>query len=83
MLDLNIRPHVWTHEFTRELLELLWVLEKTVAGYRRQAKMLEEVLAGDLFKADELPDVPDWARKPPKITKPGREEPGLFENEPD
>jgi len=79
----DIRPRVWTHEFTRELLELLWVLEKTVEGYPQQAKMLNDVLAGDLFKADELPEVPDWARKPPKVPKPSREEPGLFGNETD
>lgn len=79
----DIRPRVWTHEFTRELLELLWVLEKTVAGYPQQKKFLEEVVSGDLFKADELPKVPDSARKPPKVPRPGKEETGLFENETD
>jgi predicted helicase len=79
----DIRPCVWTHEFTRELLELLWVLEQTVAGYPRQKKLLEEVLAGDLFLADELPKVHEEARKPPKVPKPGKEQPSLFENETD
>jgi len=69
---------VWTHEFTRELLELLWLLEKTVGGYPKQKQMLEEVLAGDLFAADELPKVPDEARKPPKIPKPKKGQRELF-----
>jgi len=79
----DIRPRSWTHEFTRELLELFWVLEKTVEGYPRQKKLLEEVLAGDLFVANELPEVPDEARKPPKVPKLGSEQPEFFENETD
>jgi hypothetical protein len=63
----DIRPRVWTHEFTRELLELLWVLEHTVNGYPRQKELLEGVLSSDLFLANELPKVPDEARKPPKV----------------
>ena len=65
----DIRPEVWTHEFTREFLELLWVLEHTVAGYEEQKKLFEEVLASELFRADELPLVPESARKAPKLSK--------------
>ena len=61
----DIRPRVWTREFTRELLELLWVLEKTIEGYPRQKKLLEQILAGPLFQANELPPVPDEAREAP------------------
>ncbi|MEI8078849.1 MAG: type ISP restriction/modification enzyme, partial [bacterium] len=61
----DIRPACWTREFTRGLLELLWVLEATVKGYPEQAALLEEVLAGPLFTAGELPPVPGPARKPP------------------
>ena len=61
----NIRPERWTPEFTTELLELLWVLETTVKGYSKQQDLLEAVLAGDCFRADELPVVPDEMRKPP------------------
>ena len=66
----DIRPKVWPYEFTRELLELLWVLEKTIEGYPEQKKLLDEVLRGDLFKAEELPPVPDESRMAPKIAKP-------------
>ena len=61
----NIRSERWTSEFTTELLELLWVLETTVEGYPKQQELLEAVLAGDCFRADELPVVPDKMRKPP------------------
>ena len=62
----SIRPKRWTSEFTTELLELLWVLETTVEGYPKQQDLLEAVLAGDCFRADELPIVPDEMRKPPR-----------------
>jgi len=61
----EIHPERWTSQFTSELLELLWVLEATLARYPAQAKILEAVVKGPCFKADKLPAVPDWARKPP------------------
>ena len=66
----DIRPERWTGEFTTELLELLWVLGTTVEGYPEQAKLLSAVVEGICFRADELPAVPDEARKPPS---PGRD----------
>jgi predicted helicase len=65
----DIRPRVWTREFTRELLELLWVLEHTAAGYPKQKQLLEAVLDSDLFLASELPAVPDEARESPKVAR--------------
>jgi hypothetical protein len=61
----DINPQKWPNEFTTELLELLWVLEATVAQYPAQAKLLSAVVKGPCFKAEELPEVPDAARKPP------------------
>jgi hypothetical protein len=61
----DIRPHVWT----RELLELLWVLEKTLEGYPKQKKLLEEILAGPLFLATDLPPVPPEAHEAPPAQK--------------
>ena len=61
----DIRPETWTGEFTTELLELLWVLQATLAEYPAQAKLLGQVVSGKCFAADELPAVPDAARKPP------------------
>ena len=71
----QITPDRWPSEFTTELLELLWVLEATVAQYPAQAKLLSAVVKGPCFKADELPAVPDAARKPP-VRRPGN---GLFD----
>jgi predicted helicase len=61
----DIRPERWTGDFTTELLELLWVLEATLVEYPAQAELLSAVVKGKCFKADELPTVPDYARKPP------------------
>lgn len=72
----DIRPEHWTSQFTTELLELLWVLEATVEGYPVQAKLLDVVVSGPCFHADELPDVPAIMRKPPKVRKQGSD---LFE----
>ena len=61
----DINPDRWPTEFTTELLELLGVLEATLAEYPAQAKLLSAVVKGPSFKAAELPPVPDAARKPP------------------
>jgi hypothetical protein len=61
----GITPDRWPSEFTTELLELLWVLEGTIAEYPAQAKLLSSVVKGPCFKVDELPAVSDEARKPP------------------
>ena len=71
----DIRPERWTAQFTQELLELLWVLEHTLAGYPQQARILEEVLSGPLIPASELPPVPPELRKPPSAKQTGG---GLF-----
>ena len=64
-----IHPPSWTHDFTREFLALLWVLEKTVEGYPEQKRIFERILESELFKADELPGVPEELRKGPKMPK--------------
>jgi len=61
----EINTEQWPSEFTTELLELLWVLEATVAQYPAQAELLSAVVKGPCFRAEELPPVPDEARKPP------------------
>lgn len=62
----DIRPEHWTSQFTTELLELLWVLEASVEGYPEQARLLETIIKGDCFQANELPKVSTEMRKPPK-----------------
>ena len=65
LLD-HIRPAYWTSQFTTELLELLWMLEETMAIYPEQEILLKAVIGGDCFQADELPTVPAEMRKPPR-----------------
>ncbi len=62
----DIRPARWTSAFTTELLELLWVLEATVALYPEQERLLKAVVEGACFQADDLPPVPDDRRKLPR-----------------
>lgn len=71
----DIRPERWTSRFTTEFLELLWILEATVAGFPKQEKLLEAVIAGDCFQADALPKVSEMMRKPSKPNRLGK---GLF-----
>jgi hypothetical protein len=71
----DIRPERWTHDLTTELLELLWVLEGTIAQYPAQADFLSAVVQGPLFQANELPSVSDGARKPPSQPR----QKGLFD----
>lgn len=72
----DIRPEYWTSDFTTELLYLLWILEATLEIYPKQAALLEAVVSGECFKADELPEVPEEMRKPPK---PKSKETDLFD----
>ena len=60
----DIRPERWT--FGEELLELLWVLEGTLALEPEGATLLDEVCASPLFTAAELPQPSPAERKPPR-----------------
>ena len=60
----DIRPTTWPDSFNAELLELLWVLEATVDVQPEQAQLLNSVVSGDWFEVDELPEAPDYMRKP-------------------
>ena len=62
----DIRPAQWS--FTQELIELLWVLEHTLALQPNGSELLDEVMQSDLFTADELPFPTDEERRPPKST---------------
>ena len=62
----DIRPAVWPAQFTTELLELLWVVEATLAIYPEQAALLDAILLGECFAAGELPPAPEGMREAPK-----------------
>lgn len=62
----EIRPERWTIEITHELLELLWVLEATVAEKPYGADLLAHIVESELFEADKLPEPSEEERKSPR-----------------
>ena len=65
----EIRPTLWTAQFTHELLQLLWVLEGTVEQWPTLAELLEAVVAGECLQAAELPEPAAWERQAPKVRR--------------
>ena len=61
----KVRPERWT--FGEELLELLWLLEATLALEPQGVALLDEVCASPLFSADDLPTPTNEERKPPTV----------------
>jgi hypothetical protein len=51
----DLRPAAWTAALTTELVELLWVLEATVAVQPDLNALLSEILAAPLFTATDFP----------------------------
>ncbi len=64
----EIRPERWTGAMTKELLELLWVLEATVQGEPELRQLLAEITSFEVFASEELPEPTDEERKPPTTT---------------
>ena len=73
----KIRPERWTAELTRELLELLWVLEATVAAWPELSEKLAAVVSGEVFAAADFPIPTDAERKAPEVREAGAQS-GLF-----
>ena len=67
-----LRPQRWV--FTEELLELLWVLEATLALQPQGENLLNEVCASPLFQKDELPSPTTEERRPPISTASNKEQ---------
>jgi hypothetical protein len=62
----EIRPTSWTAGMTDEFLELLWVLERTLALYPELKERLQEVVTGECFLASDFPAPKAEERRPPK-----------------
>jgi hypothetical protein len=61
----DIRPTIWPEAFSKELLELLWVLERTVALGPELDSLLEDAISGPTIPADGLPQPSEAERKAP------------------
>jgi hypothetical protein len=61
----DIRPERWTARMSDEFLELLWVLESTLAMEPDLEKALDKAVAGPCFTAAELPTPKPEERKAP------------------
>lgn len=64
----RIVPERWGAQFTSELLDVLWILEATVEKFPDLARLLDDILEGELFSEDELPDPDEKLRKAPSRT---------------
>jgi hypothetical protein len=73
----EIRPERWAPAFTEEFLELLWVLEATVAMYPALESLLGRVVAGPTFAAVELPSPTEAERAAPSAPSAPAEQPTL------
>ncbi|MFN7597568.1 MAG: hypothetical protein ACK5PT_12625 [Cereibacter sp.] len=64
----DIRPERWTARMSDEFLELLWVVEATLAMEPDLAAVLERIVSGPCFAASDLPHPAEAERKAPGAT---------------
>lgn len=76
----EIRPTVWSPEWSAELVEIVAALKETLSMVPAGVALLEQIIAGPLISADELPPVPDSLRKPPKAGASTDDAPFLFDD---
>jgi hypothetical protein len=77
----EIRPEHWTARMSDEFLELLWVLEATLAMEPKLAAALEKVVAGPCFASSDLPQPTAAERKAPGATSAAGDLLALMEDE--
>ncbi|WP_170135620.1 type ISP restriction/modification enzyme [Nannocystis exedens] len=61
-----LRPSAWSEALTQELLELLWVVERSLALHRVQADIFGQIVAGELVSGSELPAPAEEERAEPR-----------------
>jgi predicted helicase len=64
----EIRPECWTARMSDEFLELLWVLEATLAMEADLATVLDKAVCGPCFAASDLPQPTAAERRAPGAT---------------
>lgn len=57
-------PERWTAQMTEELLELLWVVEQTIASHPKLDELLDQVVAGKVLTTADLPSPTEPDRQP-------------------
>ncbi len=62
----DIRPRTWTLEFNYDLMQMLWVLEATIALFPELQAQLDAVIASEVFTALELPQPTAAEREQPR-----------------
>lgn len=62
----KIRPATWLPEWSAELVEIVAAIKETLVMIPDGVALLDEIVAGPLIRADELPPVPPALRQPPK-----------------
>jgi hypothetical protein len=68
----DISPVQWTSRMSDELLDLLWVLESTIAMEPELKSILDNVVAGPCFTVAELPTPkPEERKAPGSVSKAG------------
>ena len=77
----EIRPEHWG--FTEELLELLWVLEATLALQPEGVAVFHEVCSSQVFTQNELPTPSSEERQSPRTAAAGKQQLGLLPEQTD
>ncbi|MGA6126523.1 MULTISPECIES: type ISP restriction/modification enzyme [unclassified Microbacterium] len=72
----HIRPTAWATEWSDELIEIVAAIRETLAELPDGIALLDEIVAGPLISAEELPAPPAALRQPPKTN--GGDHSGLF-----
>jgi len=69
----DIHPRRWTASLNEELLQLLWLLEATIALHPALENNLDRVLASRLMNIEDLPRPASGERRPPRPLAPFQE----------
>lgn len=74
----HIRPTKWIQEWSTELVEIVGVIRETLSLIPNGVIVLDEIVAGPLISANDLPPIPDLLRKPPMSKRVDSDELALF-----
>lgn len=76
----HIRPTSWSHDWSAELIEIVAAIRETLNIVPDGVALLEQIIAGELIAAYELPPVPAALRKPPSSKTASGQDKLVFED---